>query len=91
MFLLFFFFVLCCQKYIFTEDEIHEAQVNIAVFGCPHGVCQLYDICLSSEFEYYRLLVLFNGRSPCSRLAESVGILMEMVDVWPWCCLTWEN
>lgn len=48
-----FFSVLCCQKYLFSEDKIHEVQVNIAILGHANGVCQLYDIRLFSRFEYY--------------------------------------
>lgn len=47
--------VLCCQKYLFSEDEIHEVDVNITILGHANGVCQLHDICLSSRFEYYSL------------------------------------
>lgn len=50
-----FFSVLCCQKYLFSEDEIHEVQVNIAILGHANGACQLYDTCLFSRFEYYCL------------------------------------
>lgn len=48
-----FFSVLCCQKYLFSEDEICEVQVNIATLGHAGGVCQLYDLCRSSGIEYY--------------------------------------
>lgn len=65
-----FFSVLCCQKYLFSEDEIHKVQENSAVLGHPHNICKLCNICLSSRSEYHSfcLLVCFLNVGSCGIL-----------------------